>query len=178
MMPHSCRDCTDTDCPKRGSDNMACEDFTSDTQPGLEGPEAGTRDQNATSQVAVESRFYVYVAGRLSGPPPEYLANLHDMCAASRRLMEAGYVPINPGADALEGLMSGEVLPKEHYQRRSLHLLRLLAGKRAALYVVNLQHPDGTPSSGTVREIDEARRLDMPVVWSMEELAQLRGSEL
>ena len=34
-MPHSCRDCTDTDCPKRGSDNMACEDFTSTSEERL-----------------------------------------------------------------------------------------------------------------------------------------------
>ena len=126
----------------------------------------------------IESKpTYVYVAGRLSGDPAEYLANLHEMCAASRRLMDAGYVPINPGADALEGLMSGEVLPVEHYQRRSLCLLRLLYGHRAALFVVNLEHRDGTPSVGTLREIAEARRLELPVVWSMEELAQLRGSE-
>ena len=53
---------------------------------------------------------YVYVAGRLSGDPPTYLANLAEMCAASRRLMDMGLTPINPGADMLEGLMSGEVM--------------------------------------------------------------------
>ena len=113
---------------------------------------------------------YVYVAGRLSGDPPTYLANLAEMCAASRRLMDMGLTPINPGADMLEGLMSGEVMDKARYQERSLNLLRLLEGKNAALLVVNARHRDGTESGGTRREIEEAERLGIPVADAIEEL--------
>jgi len=173
--PISCLTCTDPDCPKRGTDSAACEDWTNEPQAALEGTHDG--EAAVKSQAVVEGAFYVYVAGRLSGTPAEYLANLHDMCSMSRALMEAGYVPINPGADALEGLMSGEMLPTSHYQSRSMDLLRLLAGHRAAVLVGETHHRDGAPSGGTFREVEEAQRLGVPVCWSVEELAQVRGSE-
>jgi hypothetical protein len=114
---------------------------------------------------------YVYVAGRLSGDPPTYLANLAEMCAASRKLMDMGLTPINPGADALEGLMSGEVMDKARYQERSMDLLRLLAERDdAVLLVVNALHRDGAPSGGTAREIQEARRLGVPVFYHVEDI--------
>lgn len=161
-MTHSCRTCGDRDCPKRGSDNAECEDYTS-----------------IGDEADVPGAFYVYVANRLSGHPGEYLANLHEMFKMSRKLMELGYASINPGADMTEGLMSGDVLPVEHYQRRSLDLLRLLGpqvrcGGRAAMYVVHAHHRDGRPSGGVHDEMGECERLGVPVVYSVEELAGLR----
>jgi len=160
-MTHSCRTCGDHDCPKWGTDNAECEDYTS------------------IEEAETSSAFYVYVANRLSGHPGEYLANLHEMCKVSRLLMDSGYVPLNPGGDMLDGLMSGDVLPVEHYQRRSLDLLRLLGtvvscGGRAAMYVHRAHHRDGTPSGGVHDEIRECERMGVPVVWSVEELAGLR----
>lgn len=126
--------------------------------------------------------FFVYVANRLSGHPGEYLANVHELSAVCRRLMDAGYVVVNPAGDLLEGLMSGEVLPVQAYQRRSLGLLHLCfiantAGHRAAMLVVNDTHRDGALSGGVHVEIDECRLHGLPVVWSDEELAELRGTE-
>lgn len=160
-MTHSCRTCADADCPKHGSDNAECEDYTSVAEPSEPGA------------------FYVYVANRLSGHPGEYLANLHEMSVASRALMETGYVPVNPGGDMLDGLMSGVVLDTAHYQSRSLDILRLLAHvPRRALYVLHTKHRDGSPSGGVLAEMRECERLGIPVVFSPEELARLRGSEV
>jgi hypothetical protein len=129
-------------------------------------------------QVEGDSRtFYVYVANRLSGDPGQYLANLREMSAMSRALMEAGFVPLTPGGDFLEGLVSPEPMPVSAYQRRALDLLRLLAGRRAALLVVNAAHRNGRRSEGVHVEISTAMELGIPVAYSIEELAQLRGTE-
>jgi hypothetical protein len=166
---HDCEFCERlADCGEN-----AAERWRQESQAALEATHNGEPEANPRPSL---EPFYVYVAGRLSGDPAEYLANLHDMCAMSRQLMEAGYVPVNPGADALEGLMSGEVLPTSHYQSRSMDLLRLLTGHRAAIIVGNMRHRDGSISGGTAREIEEAQRLGIPVVWSREELARVRGS--
>lgn len=120
--------------------------------------------------------FYVYVAGRLSGDPGEYLANVAALALVSRRLLEAGYCPVNPAADALEGLASLEALPVVCYQRRSLELLRLLAPAvpAAALLVTSTHHRDGRISGGVAGEIAEAERLGIPIVHDIEALNELR----
>lgn len=110
---------------------------------------------------------YVYIAGRLSGDPPTYLANVHEFCATSRILMDLGYCPINPAADALEGIMSGTVMGKDKYQTRSMDLLGLLAGQDACVLVIGQYHRDGTESTGTAHEIAEADRLGIPVVYGL-----------
>lgn len=126
--------------------------------------------------------FWVYVAGRLSGHPGQYLANVHELSATSRRLMEEGYCPVNPAGDLLEGLMRGEALPVPAYQARSLQLLELLAAPagegRAALLLVEAFHPDGSPSAGVAREVEFCHRRGIPVVSSFEELHDLRRAVL
>lgn len=131
---------------------------------------------------AARRDFYVYVANRLSGHPGEYLANVCELSRACRRLMEAGYIVVNPAGDMLEGLMSEEPLPVAAYQRRSLGLLRLCiralhAGERAALLIVNAKHRDGSRSGGVGDEIRLAEEYGLPVVWSESELHGLRGTE-
>lgn len=126
--------------------------------------------------------FYVYVASRLSGDPGEYLANVAELSRVCRRLMEAGYVVINPAGDMLEGLVSPEPLPVQFYQERSLGLLRLCiaahrAGHRAALLIVNDRHRDGALSGGVARERQVAEEAGLPVVTCVEDLHRLRGTE-
>ena len=114
-----------------------------------------------------ERAVYVYVAGPLSDMPAQYLANVSNMCRASRELMEAGYVTINPAADLLDGIMSDRPLTIQQYQERSMWLLRLLAPPvHGALYVVNSMHADGRTSGGVRAEIREAERLRIPVFYS------------
>jgi hypothetical protein len=110
---------------------------------------------------------YVYIAGRLSGDPPSYLANVHEFCATARTLIDLGYCPINPAADMLEGIMSGVVMGTDVYQQRSLDLLRLLPGQDACVLVIAAYHLDGRPSLGTAREVAEAARLGIPVYYGL-----------
>jgi hypothetical protein len=120
---------------------------------------------------------YVYIAGRLSGDPPSYLANVHNFCATARELMERGYCPINPAADLLEGIMSSEPLTTALYQQRSLDLLGLLAGRDAWLLVIAAHHPDGRRSMGTAREIEEAGTLGIPVVYTLADLPAVSSDQ-
>jgi hypothetical protein len=121
--------------------------------------------------------FYVYVVGPLSAPPFEYLAYVHRMSIASRECMDRGFVPINPAGDLLDAVVSGEAIDKTAGQARSMRLLELLVGKRAAVLVTAVTKDDGTPSCGTLAEIERACELGIPVVRSFDELLHLRGSE-
>ena len=117
---------------------------------------------------------YVYVAGPLSDSPPEYLANVARMSRAARRLARLGFVPINPAADLVEGLVDQWVLSVEDYQARSMSLLRLLAGRRGCLYVTGRVHDDGRESAGVAAEIAEAGRLGIPLFESEVDLLRWR----
>lgn len=118
--------------------------------------------------------FYVYVAGPLSGPPAEYLANVARMSAYARSFMDRGMCSINPAGDLLEGLAGQTPLSDEQYKRRSLDLLRLLEGRRAAVFIVDTAHRDGSVSSGVAAEVEEARRLGIPVAYCTSRLDELR----
>jgi len=121
--------------------------------------------------------FVIYIAGPLSDMPAQYLANVSRMASEARWCMEQGWVPINPAADLIEGLMSGEALPLEAYQRRSLELLRLAAlAEHRAIYVTELNHADGRESIGVRAEIDEAVRLDVPIAFSRSKLKLLAAA--
>ena len=124
---------------------------------------------------------YVYVADSLTAPPSEYLAYVHRMSAAARKLVELGFCPLNPAADLVEGLTSPDVLPVECYQRRSLEVLRLLeyaqlAGHFCCLLVLASATDEGRESSGVAAEIALARELDIPVVYSLSDVCAMRGN--
>jgi len=110
--------------------------------------------------------FYIYVAGPLSDYPAQYLANVSRMTLESRLLAEAGYVPINPAADLLEGLLGVSAWPLERYQQRSMDLMRLLQHVNGCVFVTSTVHADGRESAGVTAEIEEARRLGIPVCYS------------
>ncbi len=125
--------------------------------------------------------FFVYVAGRLSGDPGEYLANVCELSSVSRELVEARFCPINPAGDLLEGLMRPEALSVRTYQARSRDLLKLCAfairaGAGAAIFVVSDTHRDGRPSGGVRREIELSHELGIPIVRSWSGLYALRAS--
>jgi len=123
----------------------------------------------------VSGAFYVYVAAPMSGYPGEYLANCARMSAVSRQFMDLGMCPINAAGDMLEGLASPIPLTDDAFKRRSMDLLRLLAGKPAAVFVVATLHRNGSVSAGVQAEIVEAKNLGIPVVRSVGELLALRA---
>ena len=122
--------------------------------------------------------FYVYVAGRLSGDPGEYLANVARLSLLSRCLMQAGYCPVNPAGDLLEGLMDSDPLPVSAYQKRSRDLLRLLApaaaAGRACILVDTTEHRNGRLSTGVNTERAEAQRLGIPEARTIADVHELR----
>lgn len=122
-----------------------------------------------------EPAFYVYIASPMSGYPSEYLANCARMSAVSRQFVDIGMCPINAAGDMLEGLASPTPLTDEAFKRRSMDLLRLLAGKPAAVFVVATLHRNGSVSAGVQAEIVEADKLGVPVVHSLGELLALRA---
>lgn len=105
----------------------------------------------------------------MSGPPSQYLAAINRMSTYCRHLIDHGVCPINPAGDLLEGLVSGLALSGQRYKDRSLDLLRLLTGRDdAEVHVLGTQRWDGSVADGVVAEIDEAKRLGIPVrhvIW-------------
>lgn len=101
----------------------------------------------------------VYIAGPLSGPPVEYLANCARMTDAARRLVELGYSPFNPAADLLLGLLRSEALPVAEYKRVSMAALE----SQDCVLVVG-----GTPHSpGVLAELGRADFIGLPVFTDM-----------
>jgi len=124
-----------------------------------------------------DHEFYVYIANRMTGPPSEYLANLHEMSTVSCTLMGLGFVTINPAGDFLEGLMARGPIRDGLYKAHSLARLRLMAlAPRRALLVVHSEHRDGRRSAGVHQEIEECQRLGVPIVRSIGELCQIRDA--
>jgi hypothetical protein len=131
------------------------------------------------SQAAVESCFYVPILGPLTDTPVGYLRNVRRFCDVASRLMAAGYCPLNPAADLLEILVHPE-LTVDVVQRRTRQMIQLAAlapvGRRAAL-CLGLRNAEGESSTGSLGEMDLCGELGIPVCWSEEELARLRGPE-
>lgn len=119
--------------------------------------------------------FYVFVSGPMSEYPSGYLACCSEMSAYSRRFLEMGMCPINPAGDMLEGLVSPVPLDGQRFKRRSMELLSLLEGRHAAVFVISTWHHDGSLATGVIDEAQEARRLDIPVVYDVDELVKVRA---
>lgn len=110
----------------------------------------------------------VYVAGPLSGREVDYIANCGRIDAACADVMALGCAPFNPAADRLLGMQAEYSFPVEAYKAASLAWLAC----SDVMYVCG----DATP--GVRAEIEFCRERGIPVVWSTEELAQVRGTEL
>jgi hypothetical protein len=123
--------------------------------------------------------FYVVLIGPLTDEPVGYLGNVQRFCEAAGELMLAGYCPLNPASDLIECLVN-PALGVEILQRRTREVLRLVAaapeGRRAAL-CLGTENGAGTPSFGALRELEEAVELGIPIVTTLTELRNIRGSE-
>ncbi len=157
-----CTTCTDIECGDHGKEQNGCTEWTNERLPA-----------------AQSKTLYVYVANRMSGDPAQYLCNVGEMARISAALILRGFCPFNPAGDFLDGIMLEEPIPVELYHERSMHLLRLfaLAKPHAVMLVLHANHRNGERSVGVAGEIEEARKLGIPIVWSVEELCGLRGSE-
>ena len=120
----------------------------------------------------------VYIAHPMSGYPADYLHNCGLMLQTWAVLAGAGFYPYCLAADMLLGLLwptIGATEPPTTRQYRDWSMAWL--GCCDVLYVVAADHRDGTPSAGVRDEIRRAEELGIPVVYSIEELLRMRGSE-
>ena len=123
--------------------------------------------------------FYVVLIGPLTDGPIGYIGNVQRFCEVAGELMMAGYCPLNPATDLLECLVN-PALGVGVVQRRTREVLRLVAaapeGRRAAL-LLGTENGAGEPSYGALRELEECLELGIPVVKTLTELRDMRGSE-
>ncbi len=144
----SCR----TDCP-------AWEDCPGD----VDGPQTASESQERP----VSRLLRVYVAGPLSGCEVEYIHNCAQMDRACASVVELGMAPFNPAADRTWGQFVSEPLEAGVYKDLSF----------AWLAVCDVMYVCGRISPGVQAEIDYCSRHGIPVVYSLDELAEVRGSE-
>lgn len=112
----------------------------------------------------------VYVAGSYNGPNViEVLNNMRIGIRASLNVLKAGFAPFTPWFDYQFQLVlyPGEHLEIEDYYNYSMAWLRA----SDAVYVCNLREG----SKGTQAEIDEARRLNIPIYFSLQDLIDAEG---
>lgn len=159
--PHP--DCADMDCetcPERDT----CPDYRPN----------GPRIIRASS---TKHPLVVYIAHPMSGYPAEYLHNCGRMLYEWSEVNSMGFVGVCPATDMLLGLAiatMGQNAPTvDDYRRWSMAILE----RCDVLYVSGTHHEDGRPSDGVTAEIARAEWLNMPIVWSIEELAAMRGTE-
>jgi len=110
----------------------------------------------------------VYIAGPLSGSECQYMANVGHMLRVWRELMEMGFACVCPCADLLAGFMRPTPLDVMAYKRQSMELMR-----RCDVVYISLPTFNQRISWGVQAEIDEAKRLGIPVTYSIGELAGL-----
>lgn len=123
--------------------------------------------------------FYVVLIGPLTDGPVGYLGNVQRFCEAAAELMLCGFCPLNPATDLLEALVS-PALGVEILQRRTRELLRLVAAapeRRRAALCLGTENGAGEPSYGAIRELEDAGELGIPIVTTLTELRDIRGSE-
>ena len=110
----------------------------------------------------------VYIAGALSSKENnnrtpsqvvvDYLRNVHDMCVVAGQIRKHGHVPFVPALDMLLGVVNGN-WDEENYREIGMEFLEVCD----AMLVISR-------SWGVEQEIKEAKRLCIPIYYSMEEL--------
>ena len=110
----------------------------------------------------------VYIAGALSskedkGRDPsqvvcDYLQNVHRMCKIAGEVRKAGFTPYVPALDLLLGIVNGDWV-EEDYKGEGLEFMEVCD----AVLVISF-------SWGVRKEVEEAKRLFIPVYYSLKEL--------
>lgn len=111
----------------------------------------------------------VYVAGPYSDHTLDFLDNIRKGQRLCTELLLKGYTPFCPWFDFhfQLNLREGETLTVADYHRYSMEWLRV----SEVVLVRKLRET----SRGTKAEIEEAKRLDIPVFYTVEDLDLYRG---
>ena len=110
----------------------------------------------------------IYIAGALSSKEKnnrnpsqvvvDYLQNVHRICKVAGEVRKMGFAPYVPALDLLLGVVNGDWI-EENYRGLGMEFLEICD---AMLVISN--------SWGVQEEIKEAKRLCLPIYYSLEEL--------
>jgi len=99
----------------------------------------------------------IYIAGALNSDAVGYIRNLHRMISYSNKLRRKGYSVFVPGLDILMGLLDGDFDYKDYFENSQPWL---------AVSDIMFVCPGWESSKGTVKEIESAKELGIPVVYN------------
>lgn len=103
----------------------------------------------------------VYIAGALNADAVGYIKNMHNMIHYANEVRKLGFAVFVPGIDFLMGLQIGNWEYKDYFEN-SQPFLEVCD----ILFVC----PNSENSKGTQMEIETAKKLDIPVVYSLDKL--------
>lgn len=103
----------------------------------------------------------IYIAGALNSDSMGFLGNCHRMIDTGNKVRKAGYAVFIPCLDVLLGLYDGGMEYHEFFNN-SVEFLKV----SDAVFLT----PGWEDSAGTRREIEMARRLQIPVCSAIKEL--------
>jgi hypothetical protein len=107
----------------------------------------------------------VYVAGPLNANAVEFMQNIHQMLWMGNTVRKAGFSPFIPCLDILLGILDG-TMDYSDYFKMSQPWLEI----SDAVLVSDGAQRHYTESIGTMAEIKTAKRLHIPVFFSLEKL--------
>jgi len=110
----------------------------------------------------------VYIAGKLSDGAVNYIQNVSNMISWGEKVRRLGFAVFIPALDFLIGLKIGD-WKYDDYFNNSQPWLEV----SEAVFVC----PESEDSKGTQEEIRRAKKLDIPVFYTLEELNKvMRGA--
>lgn len=111
----------------------------------------------------------VYVAGKLNGMACDYIKHIHRMIVWSEKVRKAGFAVFVPGIDFLQGVMFGNWEYDDYFNNSQPWL-----DASDAVFVT----PGWETSEGTKREIEHAKKNNIPVYYDLDtmlkELSDMR----
>ncbi len=106
----------------------------------------------------------VYVAGKLNDDAVGYIQNIHRMIVIANAAREVGFAVFVPCIDILQGIVAGNWTYREYFDNSQPWLIA-----SDAVLVVKEGYKN---SKGTMREIETAKKHDIPVFFSLKEMQE------
>ncbi len=111
----------------------------------------------------------VYVAGKLNSDACGYIKNIHKMIIWAEKVKKLGFAVFVPGLDFLQGVLFGDWEYSDYFDNSQPWL-----DSADAVFLV----PGWETSEGTKREIERAKKQNIPIYtdldWLAKELGDLR----
>ena len=106
----------------------------------------------------------VYVAGKINDKAVEYIKNMHNMMMYAEKVRQMGYSVFVPCLDVLMGMMFGCYGYKDYFDNNLCWL---------EVADIMFVCPGWETSTGTMKEMNRAEELGIPIVYNLEDLEKL-----